>query len=115
MSICKSDVTGILSLIVSGCLFCSCAAAAPAASSRSTPEIATFQDCVKVTHRVLRTFPAQCVTADGKVFVDTPAGRPIGRLCVDQCGNGNCEEMVCMGETCPCAESVDSCPADCKK
>ncbi len=35
-------------------------------------------------------------------------------ICVDMCGNGICEEMVCMGEGCPCAETPDSCPADCK-
>lgn len=34
-------------------------------------------------------------------------------ICVDMCGNGICEEMVCMGEGCPCAETPDSCPADC--
>lgn len=34
-------------------------------------------------------------------------------ICVDMCGNGICEEMVCMGEGCPCAETPVSCPADC--
>lgn len=35
------------------------------------------------------------------------------RLCVDMCGNGICEEIVCLGEGCPCPESVETCPADC--
>lgn len=34
-------------------------------------------------------------------------------LCVDECGNGQCQELVCMGSGCPCAESNDSCPQDC--
>jgi hypothetical protein len=35
------------------------------------------------------------------------------RLCVDNCGNGICEEIVCLGEGCPCPETPESCPADC--
>jgi hypothetical protein len=34
-------------------------------------------------------------------------------ICIDQCGNGVCEEMVCMGEGCPCPETPESCPIDC--
>jgi hypothetical protein len=33
--------------------------------------------------------------------------------CVDSCGDGVCSEVVCQGEGCPCAETVDSCSADC--
>jgi hypothetical protein len=35
-------------------------------------------------------------------------------MCINQCGDGNCDEMVCQGEGCPCAETVSSCPIDCK-
>lgn len=42
-------------------------------------------------------------------------GKNIDRgICVDKCGNGRCEEIVCMGEGCPCAESAENCPQDCK-
>jgi len=34
-------------------------------------------------------------------------------ICVDMCGDGICQEMVCMGEGCPCAETADICPQDC--
>jgi cbb3-type cytochrome oxidase subunit 3 len=34
-------------------------------------------------------------------------------ICVDMCGDGTCQEVVCMGEGCPCAETAQSCPADC--
>lgn len=39
--------------------------------------------------------------------------------CVDKCGDGVCQEVVCMGSSCPCSESAISsesnyCPQDCK-
>jgi len=39
---------------------------------------------------------------------------PSESICVDQCGDGVCDEFVCQGEGCPCAETLDSCPADCQ-
>ena len=33
--------------------------------------------------------------------------------CVDKCGDGNCDEVVCQGEGCYCAETSDSCAVDC--
>lgn len=36
------------------------------------------------------------------------------KLCVDKCGDGQCQEIVCMGENCPCSESHATCPQDCK-
>lgn len=35
------------------------------------------------------------------------------KLCADKCGDGICQEIVCMGQGCPCPESSDSCPKDC--
>ncbi|OGF26952.1 hypothetical protein A2303_01225 [Candidatus Falkowbacteria bacterium RIFOXYB2_FULL_47_14] len=34
-------------------------------------------------------------------------------FCVDKCGNGECEEIVCLAEGCPCAETPTDCPEDC--
>lgn len=34
-------------------------------------------------------------------------------ICIDQCGNGTCEEIVCQGTGCPCAETPVTCPQDC--
>ena len=34
-------------------------------------------------------------------------------MCIDECGDGVCAEVVCFAEGCPCAETPDSCPADC--
>ena len=36
-------------------------------------------------------------------------------VCINQCGDGKCGEIVCQSIGCPCAETIDSCPEDCKK
>ena len=36
-----------------------------------------------------------------------------GGICVDRCGDSSCQEIVCLGSGCPCAESPASCPQDC--
>ncbi|MFA7088229.1 MAG: hypothetical protein WC146_02715 [Patescibacteria group bacterium] len=36
-------------------------------------------------------------------------------ICEDLCGDGSCQEIVCLGQGCPCAESPTSCPQDCAK
>ena len=35
-------------------------------------------------------------------------------ICVDQCGENICAEIVCLAEGCPCAETIESCPEDCE-
>jgi|GEM_PF-4380472 len=35
-------------------------------------------------------------------------------ICEDLCGDGTCQEVVCMGAGCPCAETPDTCPQDCQ-
>lgn len=35
------------------------------------------------------------------------------RGCVDMCGDGVCQEVVCSAEGCPCPETAQSCPEDC--
>lgn len=37
----------------------------------------------------------------------------IVEICIDQCGDGVCNEIVCLGTNCPCAETSTSCPSDC--
>ena len=37
------------------------------------------------------------------------------KTCKDLCGDGICQEIVCMAGGCPCAETTRSCPEDCKK
>jgi hypothetical protein len=35
------------------------------------------------------------------------------QICEDACGDGECQEVVCQGENCPCAETTENCPQDC--
>lgn len=77
----------------------------------------SFKECVAVGGKILKSFPAQCVTADGMRFIDDEGERAekAGRACKDLCGNGRCEEIVCMAVGCPCAETKASCPQDCSE
>jgi hypothetical protein len=34
-------------------------------------------------------------------------------ICINMCGDEVCQEVVCLGEGCPCAETAQNCPADC--
>jgi cell division protein FtsL len=40
-------------------------------------------------------------------------GSNYDNICINMCGDEVCQEMVCMGEGCPCAETAQSCSADC--
>ncbi len=49
-------------------------------------------------------------------IADVPAeDLPEEPLCKDLCGDGVCAEIVCLAIGCPCAETPDSCPQDCKQ
>ena len=37
-----------------------------------------------------------------------------GETCEDMCGDGICQEVVCQAIGCPCAETAQTCPQDCK-
>lgn len=37
------------------------------------------------------------------------------QICEDMCGDGICQEIVCQGTGCPCAETPENCPQDCKE
>lgn len=43
----------------------------------------------------------------GKGISGTPSA------CIDRCGDGTCQEVVCMGSRCPCAETQATCSVDC--
>ena len=72
----------------------------------------SFASCVVAGGRV-QSEGSRCTMETGEVFE-----RPIKAAraaCKDLCGDGKCQEIVCMAVGCPCAESADTCPADCKK
>jgi len=87
--------------------------------SRNTAPVTTFDECAAAGNPVLESYPAQCNTPDGRHFVQEipPEDRwkvvPPSPSCSDRCGDGACQEVVCMAIGCPCSESVSSCPRDC--
>lgn len=76
-------------------------------------DIRSFEECVRRAGTILKSYPPQCVTSDGRVFVETSGTAK--KACKDQCGDGFCQEIVCMAIGCPCAETPQSCPDDCAK
>jgi hypothetical protein len=72
-----------------------------------------FQECVKEGGKILKSYPAQCVSKAGERFVDESV-KSQGKNCKDLCGDSVCQEIVCMAIGCPCPESHESCPKDCK-
>lgn len=56
---------------------------------------------------ILAIFISSFVYAEG-----SDANSP-SQICENKCGDGICQEIVCLGTGCPCAETFDSCPEDC--
>ena len=53
----------------------------------------------------------------GVAYIGTIKGvRPVSAhgLCVNACGDGTCQAVVCLGQGCFCSESPVLCPQDCK-
>jgi hypothetical protein len=80
-------------------------------------EITTFEGCSKAGYPILETYPRQCQMPDGRTFsekieVATPMPEEI---CENLCGDGICQEIVCLGSGCPCLETAENCPIDCEK
>lgn len=73
----------------------------------------SFEECVAQSGKVLKMYPPKCVTQDGKVFLET--ARQPSKTCKNMCGDGECQEIVCMAVGCPCAENRATCPKDCSE
>ncbi|HTK76797.1 MAG TPA: hypothetical protein VL371_16140 [Gemmataceae bacterium] len=59
-------------------------------------------------------YPPKCDFADCPPEHWAPEPPPVGPTCKNVCGNGSCDEIVCMAVGCPCAETKASCPQDCQ-
>lgn len=78
-------------------------------SQEISSEISSFEECVAQGYEVL--YP-ECVGCSP--YCETPDGIKFEQeICVDQCGNGVCEDVVCLGSGCPCVETAATCPEDC--
>lgn len=113
---------GLFGLLLVAVLF---ATSGCSAQPLSAAPPTSFDECVQRGYAVRRSLPPQCVAPDGTRYIGPapsqrdPAtelphvGGPAERACIDLCGNSRCEEVVCMGSGCPCAESAAGCPQDC--
>lgn len=63
----------------------------------------------------MESYPRQCRTPDGRTFVEEipDTNEPPSETCKNLCGDGQCQEVVCLAVGCPCAETARSCPQDC--
>ena len=80
--------------------------------------VTNYEECTEAGGIILETYPAQCQTPDGRSFtqiIDEPVVPPDvpGQACEDKCGDGICQEIVCMAIGCPCPETPENCPQDC--
>lgn len=76
---------------------------------KSAPEkIDNFEECLQAGYPVLESYPRQCRTSAGQMFVEEV------ETCQNLCNDGICQEIVCLAIGCPCPETKESCPADCQ-
>ncbi len=71
----------------------------------------SFQECVEHGGQIQESFPSVCVSKEGVRFAQPVTEKK--KACVDRCGDGQCQEIVCMAVGCPCSETPESCPKDC--
>lgn len=78
-------------------------------------KVKTFEECVDAGYEVLmpdcKDCPRQCITPENISFFEDQEKNQ--KICVDKCGDGICQEIVCQGEGCPCAENKITCEEDC--
>lgn len=103
---------GFFACIIAVCSF-GCSSYATPTEQLKQPR--SYYECVTRGGKVLKSYPAQCITSDGVRFIQDEGARSSAkRECKDTCGNGTCEEIVCMALGCPCPENPRTCPQDCK-
>jgi len=81
--------------------------------------ITNFEECAAAGNPIMESYPRQC-RANGQTFVEELSDADKAKLqpptepaCKDLCGDGVCQEIVCLAIGCPCSETPESCPQDC--
>jgi hypothetical protein len=78
--------------------------------------VSNFEECLIAGNEKMEpdciNCKAYCETEDGQRF-EEEVNKTGDSFCEDLCGDGVCQEIVCLAEACPCAESPVSCPEDC--
>ncbi len=94
------------------CYFADCAL--ETGRCRPRPEICTYHlDPVCGCDGII--YPNDCSAAANGISVDYRGEcRPVA-CCFDACGNGSCDQLMCIACGCPCYETPETCPQDCPK
>ncbi|NDC37622.1 MAG: hypothetical protein EBZ48_06170 [Proteobacteria bacterium] len=85
----------------------------------ATSAISDYDSCVAAGFPILKTYPPRCIGKGGREFLQNttrpvgPGNNQAGQICKNQCGDGVCQQIVCLGSGCPCAETPQNCPQDC--
>src|SRR5262245_10070607 len=95
----------LMSMFVAACT--SADSAVPDAAVNKV--VTNYEECVAAGYPIMKTLPPRCVAPGGLVFFkeeslplkDGPVKE--GKICKDLCGDGECQEIVCLGSGCPCS------------
>ncbi|MBU0731480.1 hypothetical protein KKC88_01200 [Patescibacteria group bacterium] len=104
-------LAAVSAIVLAGC----------AAAPDKDADINSFEECAAAGYPIMESYPEQCMTDSGRSFTNEkqapviPPENPEGKSCEDLCGDGVCQEIVCMAIGCPCPETPENCPADCAK
>jgi len=93
----------LLGVVILGVLF---------SSTIGIRRVGSFEECAAAGYPVMESYPRQCKTPDGRIFVEEIM--PSEAVCRDLCGDGVCQAVVCMAVGCPCPETKENCPQDCR-
>lgn len=74
----------------------------------------SFDECVLAGGEVRQEPSGKTCTLKDSDGVFVKPKSDLKRACQDKCGDGVCQEIVCMAVGCPCSESTTTCPSDCK-
>lgn len=73
--------------------------------------VTSFEECIEAGNPAMESYPRQCQHGDQTFVEQVDKEIP---SCEDNCGDGQCAEMVCQAIGCPCSETPETCPQDCE-
>ncbi|MEM7826813.1 MAG: DUF333 domain-containing protein [Candidatus Aenigmatarchaeota archaeon] len=80
-----------------------------ALSNQKSEVVVIPSEVVNITHEAIKTETIKIDIRKAEEIHAIPKG------CENLCGDGICQRIVCMALGCPCPETAESCPQDCKK
>lgn len=84
-------------------------------SNAKDAAVCSFKGCLDSGGDISKTSPRRCTTIEGVAFIEQGGSAAPKSFCKDLCGDGECAEIVCLAEGCPCAETNARCPEDCQE